>query len=57
MRNQNSNFLAGTVMMSLVKRVLINRLRNFRYIKMKFCNINLSQISTFVKYIFPNIDF
>ena len=50
------HFLVGTMMMSLVKRVCL-RLKIFSYLEMKFYFINLSQISTFAKYIFPNIYF
>ena len=53
MRNQNSIFLVGT----FGKKVLLNRLKDFKYIKTKFYYINLSQISTFAKYIFPNLYF
>ena len=49
--------LAGIVMMSLVKMVCLIGLKIFGEIKMKFYYINLSQISTFTKYIFSNNDF
>ena len=39
------------------KKGLLNRLKNFSEIKMKFYSINLYQTSTFTKYIFSKYDF